>query len=35
MLGLRNEKDGPFEKHVQWADIVIGPVQSGAYLMSY
>ncbi len=24
--------DGPFEKHVDWADLVIGPVQSGAFL---
>ncbi len=24
--------DGPFEKHVDWADVVIGPAQSGAYL---
>jgi len=24
--------DGPFEKHVDWADVVIGPAQSGAFL---
>lgn len=31
-LGCEIRNDGPFEKHVEWADIVIGPVQSGAYL---
>ena len=31
-LDCEIRKDGPFEKHVQWADVVIGPVQSGAYL---
>ena len=31
-LSCEIRKDGPFEKHVQWADIVIGPAHSGAYL---
>lgn len=31
-LNCEIRNDSPFEKHVQWADIVIGPVQSGAHL---
>ncbi|MDC3234550.1 hypothetical protein OBB02_00725 [Candidatus Puniceispirillum sp.] len=31
-LGCEIRNDGPFEKHIRWADIVIGPAHSGAYL---
>jgi hypothetical protein len=31
-LNCEIRDDGPFEKHVKWADLIIGPVQSGAFL---
>ena len=31
-LNCEIRDDGPFEKHLEWADIVIGPAQSGAFL---